>query len=238
MNKLLIIFFFLSTQLIAQISINKLTNSTLIAKDLLSTKVLTNNDISLGLKDALAIGAESSVNLTSRKDGFYTNELVKISFPKDAYQIKKTLLKLGMDSKVLDFEYLLNKAASEASELAKDIFLNEISNIKMNDALAILDGEDNAATKYLMLNTSKKLYIKFKPIVEESIKNVNLVKVWNFLISKYNSIPLTKPVEIDLNDYVTKKTIEGLFKLIEIEEKNIRTNPKARVTENLQRVFK
>jgi len=108
----------------------------------------------------------------------------------------------------------------------------------MNDALAILDGEDNAATKYLMLNTSKKLYLKFKPVVDESIKNVNLVKVWSFLISKYNSIPLTKPVEIDLNDYVTKKTIEGLFKLIEIEEKNIRTNPKARVTENLQRVFK
>jgi hypothetical protein len=143
-----------------------------------------------------------------------------------------------MDSKVLEFEYLLNKAASEASELAKDILLNEISNIKMNDALAILDGEDNAATKYLMLNTSKKLYIKFKPIVEESIKNVNLVKVWNFLILKYNSIPLTKPVELHLDEYVTKKTIEGLFKLIEIEEKNIRTNPKARITENLQRVFK
>jgi hypothetical protein len=224
--------------LIAQISINKLTNSTLIAKDLLASKVLTNNDISVGLKETLAIGAESSVDLTSRKDGFYSNELVKIPFPKDAYKIKKNLLKLGMDSKVLEFEYLLNKAASEASELAKDILLNEISNIKMNDALAILDGEDNAATKYLMLNTSKKLYIKFKPIVEESIKNVNLVKVWNFLILKYNSIPLTKPVELHLDEYVTKKTIEGLFKLIEIEEKNIRTNPKARITENLQRVFK
>ena len=238
MNKLLLIFFFLSTQLIAQISINKLTNSTLIAKDLLASKVLTNNDISVGLKETLAIGAESSVDLTSRKDGFYSNELVKIPFPKDAYKIKKNLLKLGMDSKVLEFEYLLNKAASEASELAKDILLNEISNIKMNDALAILDGEDNAATKYLMLNTSKKLYIKFKPIVEESIKNVNLVKVWNFLILKYNSIPLTKPVELHLDEYVTKKTIEGLFKLIEIEEKNIRTSPKARITENLQRVFK
>ena len=238
MNKLLIIFFFFSTQLIAQISINKLTNSTLIAKDLLSSKVLTNNDISLGLKEALAIGVESSVDLTSRKDGFYNNELVKIPFPADAYYAKKTLLKLGMDSKVLDFEYLLNKAASEASILAKDIFLNEISNIKMNDAIAILDGEDNAATKYLMLNTSKKLYLKFQPFVDESIKNVNLIKVWNFLILKYNSIPLTEQIELDLSEYVTKKTIEGLFKLIEIEEKNIRTNPKARVTENLQRVFK
>jgi hypothetical protein len=82
MNKLLLIFFFLSTQLIAQISINKLTNSTLIAKDLLASKVLTNNDISVGLKEALAIGAESSVDLTSRKDGFYSNELVKIPFLK------------------------------------------------------------------------------------------------------------------------------------------------------------
>ena len=62
----------------------------------------------------------------------------------------------------------------------------------MNDAIAILDGEDNAATKYLMLNTSKKLYLKFQPFVDESIKNVNLIKVWNFLILKYNSIPITK----------------------------------------------
>ena len=72
--------------------ISKLTNSTLIAKDLLASKVLTNNDISVGLKETLAIGAESSVDLTSRKDGFYSNELVKIPFPKDAYKIKKTLL--------------------------------------------------------------------------------------------------------------------------------------------------
>ncbi len=235
--RVVVLFWFLSIQMSAQISVIKLKKASLIANEIIFSK-LNNDDISSGLKEALRIGVDYSVNMSSKNEGFYKNSFIKIPFPKEANKIKETFFKFGMQSKVEAFEYIINEAASDASILAKDIFIEEINNIRINDALSILKGKDNAATTYLKNNTTKQLYAKFKPVIINSINKTKLLEAWEVLLVKYNSLPFTKNINVDLEKYVTKKTLEGLFKLIEKEEMNIRTNPKARVTENLQKIFK
>ena len=103
--------------------------------------------------------------------------------------------------------------------------------------LLFLNGEDNAATIYLKNNTHEFLYSEFKPVIISAMEKVDLAKKWNPLIKKYNKIPFTKTVNPDLEDYITIKTIDGLFVLIAEHEKDIRINPEARVTDILTKIF-
>jgi len=139
---------------------------------------------------------------------------------------------------VKQFEESLNSAAEEASKFAKEIFITAVKNMTITDAFKILKGEDNAATIYLKKQTSKELYKKFKPVVKKAIEKVHVTKFWGQLSGRYNALPMTNKVNPDIEDYVTNKTIDGLFVLIAKEEKNIRNNPDARVSELLQKVFK
>jgi hypothetical protein len=190
------------------------------------------------LKEALIVGATKSVANASKEGGFNNNLSIKIPFPAEAKKMKITLVKVGMKSQIDRFEYVLNKAAEDASILAKDIFINAVKAMSIRDAMSILRGGDNAATIYLKNQTFNNLYIQFKPIVGSSIEKVDLAKYWGTLANRYNALPLGKAINADLEDYVTKKAIEGLFILIMEEESNIRNNPKARVSEVLQKVFR
>ena len=143
-----------------------------------------------------------------------------------------------MKSQIDRFEYVLNEAAEDASNFAKDIFVNAVKEMTINDAMSILKSGNGSATIYLRSKTTHSLYIKFKPIVERSTKKVDLAKHWAILAARYNSLPLTKDINSDLEDYVVNKAIDGLFILIKQEENNIRNNPEARVSEILQRVFR
>jgi len=184
------------------------------------------------------VGATNSSSDASQKGGFNTNSLIRIPFPKDAEKMKTTLVKVGMQSQVTQFEKTLNAAAEDASQFAKEIFIDAVKKMTIKDAMSILKGKDNAATNYLKEQTSKELYLKFKPAVKQSIAKVNLTKHWNMLVNRYNALPLSQKVNPDLEDYITNQAINGLFVLIANEEKEIRNNPKARVSEILQKVFK
>ena len=235
---LLLLSLSLTHQITAQISLDKLKSVANKAQEVISPKSLTVEEITRGLKEALIIGAsESSLN-ASKEGGFNNNLLIRIPFPKDANIMKEMLLKVGMQSQIDEFEYILNLAAEEASNFSKQIFINAIQEMTIEDALSILQGNDDAATNYLKKTTSKKLYITFKPVILRSINKVRLSVSWSSLAERYNAIPLTKDINCDLEDYVTNKVIEGLFILIAQEEKNIRNNPKARVSEILHKVFK
>ena len=235
---LLIVFGFLVNTMNAQISLKQLKSVAIKAQETINLTPLSKDEVVKGLKEALIVGATNSAANASEEGGFNNNVLIKVRFPKDAEKMKTTLVKVGMQSQVDQFEYVLNEAAEDASNFAKDIFINAIKNISIKDARSILQGDDNAATTYLKNQTSKELYSKFKPVVRRSIEQVNLTKYWSNLAERYNAIPLTKKVNTDLEDYVTKQAIAGLFILIAKEEKNIRNNPKARVSEILQKVFK
>ena len=199
---------------------------------------LTNTEVIAGLKEALAVGAEKAIASTSKTNGYLKNDLIRIPFPEDAKKVKELALTLGMKNQVAEFEETLNRAAEEASKHAKDILAEAILNMTVEDGFKILKGEDNAATEYLKTTTTTSLTNKFRPIVEQATAKVELTKYWQPLISAYNKNPFqTQKVNEDLNGYVTERALKGLFTLIEKEEKNIRDNPAARVTDLLKKVF-
>ena len=205
-----------------------------------ATGILNKNgkvDSAAGLKEALNKGITEQVSKLTQVDGFYKNELVKIVMPEELTKVDKTLRKLGMGSLADDGIKALNRAAEDAVKEATPVFVNAIKNIKIADAKTILMGNKNAATTYLQQSTNKELYTKFLPVVQQSIGKVGADKIWNGIIQKYNTVPLVSKINPDLNDYVTNKALEGVFKMIAIEEKNIRTDLQSRTSTVLKKVF-
>ena len=201
---------------------------------------LTNEEVIAGLKEALTIGIQNGANLASMTDGFFKNDIIKLPFPEDAIKIKEKALELGLDAQVNKIELTLNRAAEEASKKAAPIFVDAIKNMSIADGFAILRGGDNAATNFLKQNTTDKLVAAFSPVVQNAIETVKLTQYWDPVASKYNVFAkLTGKPEInpDLNQYVTTKGIDGLFYMVEQEEKKIRKDPVAQVTDLLKKVF-
>lgn len=201
---------------------------------------LKTEDIAKGLIEALQVGAKKSTEKASAVDGFYKNPLIFIPFPKDAIKVKNTLEKAGLKKPVTEFEQSINRAAEEASKKALPIFLDAIKGITFSDAMAILKGSNNAATSYLKEKTSSKLSVAFKPVVKESIAKAQVTKYWENVAKAYNKVNILggKKVNPDLESYITEKAIEGLFILIAKEEEQIRSNPAARTTDLLKKIFK
>ena len=235
---LLMIFGIVAHSVCAQISLDKLRSNAVKAQDVINGKNLSEDQVAKGLKEALILGTTISVKNISKPGGFNNNYLIRIPFPEDALKMKEKLLKIGMNKQIERFEHVLNEAAEDASNYAKEIFINAIFNMTIQDAMSILKGDDAAATNYLSNQTSQELFVKFNPIISNSIKKVNLTKYWRNLVESYNKIPFTNPVNPDLDVYVTNQTINGLFVMIRVEEKKIRNSPEARVSEILQKVFK
>ena len=198
---------------------------------------LSNADAVNGLKEALKQGANKSASTASAVDGFYKNPAIFIPFPPAAQKVKDNAIKLGMTAQVTKFEETLNRAAEEAAKSAAPVFVNAITSMTLGDGLTILRGADTAATNYLRTKCTDSLKVKFRPIVAAATKKVELTKYWNPLATAYNKLPMVTPINPDLDGYVCERAINGLFKLIGDEEKNIRTNPLARGTELLKKVF-
>lgn len=199
--------------------------------------LLGSTDISAGLKEALQKGITEQVTKLTAVDGFYKNKAVKILFPEELQKVDKTLRSMGLSSLADEGIKVLNRAAEDAVKEATPIFVSAIKNMKFADAKNILLGNENAATTYLQGATSTELYTKFNPVVKTSLSNVGADKVWEGIIKKYNTIPLVTKVNPDLNDYVTDKAMEGVFKMISVEEKKIRTDIGARTSPLLKKVF-
>ncbi|ALM50221.1 hypothetical protein AMR72_15805 [Flavobacterium psychrophilum] len=198
---------------------------------------LSNADIGNGLKEALKEGVSKQVTKLTAEDGFYKNEAVKILLPAELQVVDKKLRQLGMSKMADEGIKVLNRAAENAVKEATPIFVNAITGMTITDAKNILMGADNSATTYLETSTTKPLYSKFSPVVNTSLSNVGADKVWQGIITKYNSLPLVTKVNPDLTDYVTDKALEGVFKMISVEEKNIRTNLSSRTSDLLKKVF-
>ena len=196
------------------------------------------DEVTKGLKEALVIGASKAIQNSSAKDGFYTNLLIRIPFPAEAEKMKKTLQKAGMKSQIKEFEKSINSAAELASKEVLVIFVEAINAMNIKDALQILKEGNTAATSYLKKHISVQLYKKIKPIAKKAIMQVEVTNYWNPLVKSYNAIPFTKSVNPDLDDYVTNKTIDGIFVLIANQEKEIRNNSNSRTSALLQKVFK
>ncbi len=194
-------------------------------------------EIASGLKEALNNGIDKQVVKLTAIDGFYKNEMVKILLPEELKKVDKGLRDIGMGKLADEGLKVLNRAAEDAVKESTPIFVDAIKGMTFTDAKNILLGDDRSATTYLQNSTSTALYGKFNPVIKNSFAKVGADKVWTNIINKYNSIPLVKKVNPDLTDYTTNKAMEGVFKMVAIEEKNIRTNIAARTSDLLKRVF-
>jgi hypothetical protein len=157
--------------------------------------------------------------------------------PKPLQNIEKPLRLVGYGPQIDEFVLGMNRAAEKSVPFAKDIFWDAIGQMTFDDAKKILAGSDTAATDYFKAKTSKKLQTAFKPSVEEVMGQVGVNQQYNQLIGRYKDIPFAKNITFDVNQYVTEKTTDGLFFVVGQEEKKIRTNPAARVTDLLKEVF-
>ena len=194
-------------------------------------------DISGGLKEALNNGITKQVSKLTAMDGFYKNQAVKILMPAELQKVDKALRNIGLGSLADDGIKMLNRAAEDATKEATPIFVDAVKNISFTDAKNILMGNERSATTYLQSSTTTPLYAKFNPVIKNSFAKVGADKVWTNIISKYNKIPFVTKVNPDLTDYTTNKALEGVFKMIAVEEKSIRTDLKSRTSPLLQKVF-
>jgi hypothetical protein len=194
-------------------------------------------DIAGGLKEALNKGITQQVSKLTAVDGFYRNEAVKILMPAELQKVDATLRKIGLSSLADEGIKVLNRAAEDAVKEATPIFVSAVRNMSFTDAKNILLGNDSAATSYLQNSTTTALYGKFNPVIKSSFEKVGADVIWTKIINKYNTIPLVKKVNPDLTDYTTNQALAGVFKMIAVEEKEIRNNINERTTPLLKSVF-
>jgi len=194
-------------------------------------------DVAAGLKEALQNGISKQVSLLTAEDGFLKNDLVKIPVPDEMQKVSNTLNNLGMSNLTNEGIKTMNRAAEMAVKEATPVFVEAIKNMSFSDAKAILMGNKTEATTYLQKATTTSLYAKFKPVVQQAIGKAGADKAWSTIITKYNSVPMVAKVNPDINEYVTQKALEGVFKMIAVEETKIRESSSSRTSDLLQKVF-
>jgi RNA binding exosome subunit len=200
-------------------------------------KTADDSTIISGLKEALSIGTENAVKNVSQVDGYFGNEVIKILMPECIRNVANVLGKVGYQKEVDAFILSMNRAAEKAAPKAVSYFVDAIKQMTFEDARKILNGGDTAATEYFKGKTSENIYNAFKPIISTSMNEVGVTKYYKDMMSKYETIPFMPKESLDLDHYVTNKSLDGLFYMVGEEEKKIRTNPAARVTDLLKKVF-
>jgi hypothetical protein len=201
---------------------------------------LTNEEVIAGLKEALQIGIEKGASLASAQDGFFKNPKIFIPWPEEAVKVKEWAIDKGMQGKVDEIEMSFNRAAEEASKKATPIFKSAITNMTVSDGFAILNGNDTAATNYLRKTTWSPLKTEFKPVVHDAVETVKLTQYWTPVANGYNKVAKftgKDEVNTDLDEYVTTKGMNGLFYMVSEQERKIRKDPVAQVTDLLKKVF-
>lgn len=193
--------------------------------------------IGAALKQALQVGTENAVKLTGRPDGYFRNEAIKILLPEQLRTLASALRTVGLGAQVDELEVGMNRAAERAAPRAKQIFWDAIGAMTIDDARRILGGSDTAATEYFKGKTSDSLASAFRPIVEASMREVGVTRQYTDLYRRAQAIPFLNVEAYDLDRYVVTRALDGLFHVVGEEEKKIRTDPAARVTELLREVF-
>ncbi|MEQ8705245.1 MAG: DUF4197 domain-containing protein [Phaeodactylibacter sp.] len=198
---------------------------------------LTNEEIGKGLKQALEFGISEGAQRLSQKDGYFKSPY-KILLPAEAREVTDRLQNIPgfreVEAVILE---KINRGAEDAAAKAKPIFVEAIRGMTFRDALDILTGSDNAATAYLNRVTYSKLYDEFNPVIINSLDKFNARQYWGDAINAYNKIPFVDKADPDLDDYVTRQALSGLFDMVEKKELDIRKNVSARTTDLLRRVF-
>lgn len=203
----------------------------------LKSKGPNDETVAKGLKEALTVGTGNAVTRTGVVDGFFKNEAIRILMPEKLHTMDKGLRAVGMGPKLDEFVLSMNRAAERAAPAAKAIFKSAIGEMKFSDVRKILDGGDTAATEYFRTKTTARLTESFRPVVSQALGEAGATKQYKGLAAKASSIPFLRSPALDLDGYVTGKALYGLFLVLGEEERKIRKDPAARVTQLLKDVF-
>ncbi len=199
---------------------------------------LSDGKVVSGLKEALEVGTKNTVEQTGQLDGYFANEAIKILMPEKLQKFDRVLRMAGFDEQLDEFVLSMNRAAEKAAPFAKDIFWTAITEMTFEDARGILQGGDTAATEFFERTTRDRLAEAFHPTVSETMEDVGVTRQFKALTGQFERIPFVGGTQsFDIDEYVVGKALDGLFHVLGEEEKKIRTNPAARVTDLLKTVF-
>ena len=226
-----------ATQMVAHAQLDGLMKKAKNAVKDLGVGDLTQEEVGNGLKEALNAGIGEAVDFLSVKDGYFKSPY-KILMPEEAQKVASKLKVVpGFANVEADLTERMNRAAEDAATKAKPIFISAIKKLTFQDAMNILSGNPDAATRYLEKTTYEALYAEFKPIIQASLDKVNAREYWRNAVSAYNKIPMVNKTNPELDDHVSKMALKGMFGLVEQKEKSIRTDVGQRNTELLKKVF-
>lgn len=198
---------------------------------------LSDGEIAGGLRDALRVGTRNVVGQLGRVGGFEKDAAIHIPLPRSLKTVQSVLDPLGMGSMLDDLELRLNRAAEEATPKAKDLFMKSIKEMTITDARNILQGPDDAATRYFQKKMGPPLADEMTPVVKQSLEQAGAVKAFDQVMGKYRSVPMAPDVKTDLTHYVVEKAMDGIFHYLAIQEADIRRDPAKRTTDLLKKVF-
>lgn len=194
--------------------------------------------IAAGLRQALEQGSARAVQELGRNGGFWSRPMLRIPIPDNLKKVEAGLRRLGQGRLVDDFARSLNRAAEQATPAARAIFVEAIRRMTVRDAVAILRGPPDAATRYFRRNTEAELAASFKPIVARSTQSVGVTSFYKRVVDRAAVLGVVDTQRFDIDAYVTHKALDGLFRRVADEERRIREDPAARTTELLRKVFR
>ena len=203
----------------------------------LSLADLTNTDATKGLKTALEKGASAAISQLGAVDGFMGNEKVRIALPSYLEDAAKLLRTFGQGARVDELITSMNRGAEAAVPMAKDVLTKAVQGMSVQDAKGILGGGETAVSQFFAEKTRTPLAAKFLPIVTQATAKVGMAEKYNQLAGKASEFGLMKKEDANLQQYVTGKTLDGLYFMISEEEKKIRQNPVAYGSSILTKVF-
>jgi hypothetical protein len=233
-KRILPLFVLLFTVTYAQAQLKGALNK---AKAVISGGDLSQEEAGGGLKEALNLGVSEAVDFLSKEDGYYKSPY-KIFLPEEARKVTNKLKSVpGFADVEANLVEKMNRAAEDAADKAKPIFIGAIKQLTFKDAMNILMGNDDAATRYLESTTYKQLYTEFMPIIQTALDKVNAREYWRSAVTAYNKIPLVDKTNPELDDHVNTMALKGMFSLVEKKEKGIRSDTNLRTSELLKKVF-
>ncbi len=198
---------------------------------------ISTEQVGSGLKEALRVGTDTVVGNLGQAGGFDLDPQIHIPLPNQLDKVQKILGSLGMDSMLVDLETRLNEAAEIATPKAKQLFMDAINDMTLDDVMAIYKGPDDAATQYFRSKMSVPLALEMKPVVDSSLEDVGALQLYDGVMQQYDEVPFAPKVNLDMSDYVVEKGLDGIFYYLAKEEAAIRSNPAKRTTDLLKSVF-
>ena len=198
---------------------------------------ISNRDAVNGLKDALTRGSHAAVARLGVENGFFGNERVKIPLPPSLRRVEAVMRSIGMDRHADELVLRMNRAAEAAVPEARSLLVDAVKTMSVQDAKGILTGGENAATQYFKRTTSEPLAKRFQPIIRKAMQKVKLAEKYDEIAASGAKLGLVKEQDAQLEDYVTRKALDGLFVVIAEEEKKIRQDPTGTASAIIKKVF-